>query len=190
MPNNLLVLCPSEPQTPLPTAAELIEALRRFKFLGEPLEVKGETHYRPGEDYLRHITYLGCSPVIAMGEPGATGDEFCHIELIHTPEQIRFLSGDNMRPPRCPGCNYVVEEWATLVDEWSADPDSYRWRCPMCGQVYALPALNWRQRAGFGHLLFKIYGVFESEAVPSDMLMAELKRISQNPWSYFYLRRL
>lgn len=188
MTENLLILAPSDLDAPLPEQAQLIEALTQFKFLGEAIDVNGETHYRPGEDYLRHVTYLGCSPVIAMGELGATGDEFCHIEFIYSPDNAQFLSGDNMRPPRCPGCNYVIEEWPSLVEDWSSDKTNYQWRCPMCGREYQLQQLNWRQRAGLGHLMIKIYGVFESEAVPSDWLMAELNKLTQGKWDYFYIR--
>lgn len=184
---NLLVLHPAQPDQIPPDGERLQQRMAAIGFSAEPITVAGAQHYRPGENFLQLITFLGCSPVVSLGEPGLTGDEFCHIAYDGPYDAIQFVSGGNVKQPRCPGCGYRIEGWQTIVEQWRDVPDLI-WRCPLCGEEYPLPQLRWRQCAGFGRYFIRIWGVFEGEAVPSDELLAALREVSGFDWGYFYLQ--
>lgn len=180
VPDNRLLLHPRSPHF-APTSAAVIAALGAIGLIGEPFEFAGRRHYRPGEEFLSLITFLGCSPVVALGAPGATGSEFCHV-AVHGPHAAsRLLVGRNTKPPRCRGCRQPVEEWPELV---AAD----HYTCGGCGRTAAVAELDWRQCAGAGRLFVEVWGIFEGEAVPGDALLAALGRVGGGEWGYFYLR--
>lgn len=188
MAENLLVLCPDDSSTIPGDIPALSSALREAGFIGEPTEFEGEKHYRPGADFLTLVTFLGCSPVIAMGEPGVTGEGFCHIAFDGPLEQPRFVAGDNLKIPRCPGCGHRFEDWQALSDEWQQQPAA-NFDCPDCGRTLNASQLRWRKSAGFGRFFIKVWGIFESEAVPNPNLLSILEKSTGAPWQHFYIRQ-
>lgn len=185
---NQLVLTPAEAHAAAQDKRELLYRLEQIGFIGTPLMFEGQQHYRPGENFLQLLTFLGCSPVVALGEPGATGEEFCHVQLEGSYDQPRFIGGSNVKTPRCPGCGFRIEGWPELVAQWQATPE-LRWHCPLCHKEYTVPKLRWRQCAGFGRFFLHIWGVFEGEAVPSEELLRALREVSGCDWQYFYYRQ-
>lgn len=188
MTTNLLVLHPEVPTAVPADENALRVALTAQGLLGESFPHGGQRHYRPGDRFLQLITFLGCSPVVALGQPGPTGEDFCHIALVGPGPVPRFYAGTNVKPPRCPGCGYRAEDWPAAVAAWEQD-HSARWRCPVCGREYHAPELKWRQCAGFARFFIEIYGVFEGEAVPGEELLDGLKVSTGMGWTYFYLQR-
>ncbi|MEW6646943.1 MAG: hypothetical protein AB1450_07075 [Pseudomonadota bacterium] len=188
MADNQLILLPAQAGDSPASKRDLLYRLEQMDFIGAPLSFNGQQHYRPGTRFLQLLTFLGCSPVVALGEPGVTGDEFCHLQLEGPYEAAHFVGGSNVKAPRCPGCGFRVESWTTLVQQWQAQPEQ-PWHCPLCGKEYAVPRLRWRQCAGFGRFFLRIWGVFEGEAVPSEELLTALRQISGFEWQYFYFRR-
>lgn len=187
MAENILILVPSSYDA-VPTDRNLlVNALRETSFIADTIEVNGEQHYRPGDEFMMQITFLGCSPVVSMGEPGKTGEEFCHIAIEGPLERPQFLAGDNVKIPRCPDCGHRFDDWQTVVNNWSTAPDSES-ICPACGVNHSASQLRWRKCAGFGRFFIKIWGVFESEAVPSPNFIAALQRVSGTEWQHFYIR--
>ncbi|MGM0595024.1 MAG: hypothetical protein ACQETD_10850 [Pseudomonadota bacterium] len=183
---NLLILTPRS-FTTLPADPEALrERLRADGFIGAPLD---DGSYRPGEAFISLITFLGCSPVISLGEPGKTGEEFCKIALEGPHAEPRFLAGDNLKVPRCPGCGHRFEAWQALVEAWRREPEG-GFDCPECGRGLSATQLRWRKCAGFGRYFIKVWGVFESEAVPSPNLLSTLERQTGDPWLHFYVRHL
>ena len=165
----------------------ILAGLNRIGLIGDDFELAGERHYRPGEHFLELITFLGCSPVVSLGEPGLTGDEFCYISLLPLREEPFFLHGDNIKPPRCPNCRHANPAWKQLIQAWQQDRQAYRYTCPECQGQYPLPRLKWRQSAGFLRSGIVIWGIHEGEAVPSEQLLDTLRQTSHIPWGYFYL---
>jgi hypothetical protein len=182
--DNLLILSPAD-SFAAPTLAPLIARLAAARFIGAPLAQEG--FYKPGEEFFHFVTFLGCSPVVSLGEPGATA-EICRIEIPPVEAAPRYLAGTNLKPPRCPACGYRSPEGRAIGDAWERDP-GHLWSCPACGRHYAAPQLNWRHTAGFGRLFVKIWGVFEGEAVPAEALLQLLDDASGIPeWREFYLQ--
>jgi hypothetical protein len=186
MSHNLLILHPRDPGAVPAPPDSLVGMLQSLAFIDGPLEFNGQPHYRPGEDFLQLMTFLGCSPVVALGEPGLTGEDFCHVAFDGPSAQTRFVGGRNVKPPRCRSCGHRFEQWQELLSEWEAAPEGFQVTCPDCGKVQPLNALKWRQCAGFGRFFIQVWGIFEGEAVPSDNLLDALQRHSGVAWSYFY----
>ncbi len=186
MPENLLLLYPADPMA-APAVEPLVSALQEIGLLGDPFTCDGAPHFRPGEAFLRRITYLGCSPVVALGEPGATGDEFAHLALSGPYETPRFLAGTNVKQPRCPACRQRAEPWQDWPQRLAAG-EAWRWQCPACGTANEAVELDWRQCAGHARLFLTVWGVFEGEAVPSDDLLKTLAGFA-GPWRWSYVRR-
>ncbi len=186
MSANLLILHPKDPDANPTDSTSLIAMLQSLAFIDDSFEFEGKLHYRPGEDFLQLMTFLGCSPVVALGEPGLTGEDFCHVAFEGPEAETRFVGGRNVKPPRCPACGHRFQQWQDLVDAWEDDREGYRLTCPECGSEQTVTALKWRQCAGFGRFFIKVWGIFEGEAVPSDRLLDALREHSGTAWSYFY----
>jgi hypothetical protein len=184
MASNLLVLCPPDPFS-APDRTRLVAQLAEAGFIGSAMPEKD--FYKPGEEFFRFITFLGCSPVVALGEPGATA-EICRIEIPPALATPVFAAGANLKPPRCPGCGFRSPEARAIGAAWQNDPLRHAWTCPGCGREYSAPQLRWRHSAGFGRFFLRIWGVFEGEAVPSEYLINILMAEDQRPWSEFYLQ--
>ena len=189
MSANLLILHPKSPDTIPSDSTGLVGMLQSLEFIDGTIEFEGNTHYRPGEDFLQLMTFLGCSPVVALGEPGLTGEDFCHVAFQGPETQTVFIGGRNVKPPRCPTCGHRYQQWQELVSAWEHAGETYMPTCPDCGSEHPLSALKWRQCAGFGRFFIKVWGIFEGEAVPSDRLMAALEQHSGMAWSYFYYQK-
>jgi hypothetical protein len=167
-----------------PERAAQVQCLSALDFVGEAMDEPG--FHRPGEEFLYLLTFLGCSPVVSLGEPGPTAD-FCRIEVAASEETPRFVAGANVKPPRCPACGHRFDDWQERVAIWNST-GSADTVCPACSTAHALPTLRWRQSAGFGRCMVRVWGIFEGEAVPGEKLMAALETLTGGPWTYFYFR--
>ena len=185
MQANLLILHPSAADETV-QAETLLPALRDIGFIGETMDFQGESHYRPGEEFLQLVTFLGCSPVVSLGEPGKTGEEFCHIGLHAPTREPVLIAGANAKAPRCPFCRQPDGEWQRRISP--GEPVRNAWTCPHCGQQSPAHKLNWRQSAGIGRTFIVVWGIFEGEAVPSEQLLSTLENTGAGPWTYFYYR--
>jgi hypothetical protein len=186
---NILVLTPVA-FTEIPADRDgLVALLREEQFIGDPLEVVGgEEHYSPGEEFMMLVTFLGCSPMIATGEMESGGEQYCHIAIEGPLERPHYLVGDNIKIPRCPSCGHRFDDWQALLNGWQQEPDA-EISCPECGGSFPITKLRWRKCAGFGRFFIKVWGIFESEAVPSPNLLAALKQVSGVEWQHFYIRK-
>ncbi len=188
MAENLLVLTPVSFDDSPDDQSALLTMLKEEQFIGEAVQVKGEQHFRPGENFMMLITFLGCSPMIACGEMDSSGEQYCHIAIDGPLEHPRYLVGDNIKIPRCPTCGHRFDNWQQLLEQWQERPDSES-VCPGCGEYHSVTRLRWRKCAGFGRFFIKVWGIFESEAVPSPNLLARLKEVTGREWLHFYIRR-
>ncbi len=187
MAENILILHPKSFDD-IPTDREtLVSTLNERQFIAETIEFNGEQHYRPGEEFMMLITFLGCSPMIATGELDNNGEQFCHIAIEGPLQQPRYIVGDNVKIPRCPKCGHRYDDWQNVVDAWAAEPYNTA-PCPECDESYSATQLRWRKCAGFGRFFIKVWGIFESEAVPSPNLLSLLKDCSGVEWQHCYIR--
>lgn len=187
MSSNQLILLPRDPARIPSSMDALLATLQKNGFIGAALTDKGTNCHRPGENFLEQIIFLGCSPVVALGEPGCTSDEFCYLELDGPHPEPRFLAGKNCKPPRCPACRHTFGEVGDWLRQWQEQlvPDG---SCPACGKPLLPQELDWRQSAGFGRFFLRVHGIFEGEAVASDGLLATLQQATGLEWRSFYYR--
>ncbi len=182
MSEHTLYLHPCDPAA-APDGNALREALRRIGFIATPLSDGEEETFRPGERFLHLLTFLGCSPVVALGEPGATGDSFCRIRVPETAGPMQFIGSG--RAPRCPACRASVEPWSNWVEALENGEPPHM-NCSACGEEIEPIRLNWRRSAGCARYFLAVPGIFEGEAVPSEELLSQLLTVTGIDWDYFY----
>lgn len=188
MAENILILAPVAFKKIPADRNALIAMLKESRFIGDSLEVSGEKHYRPGEDFMMLMTFLGCSPMIATGEMDSNGEQYCHIAIEGPLQEPRYIVGDNIKTPRCPSCGHRFDDWRSLLESWQESPED-ELACPGCNEHYSATRLRWRKSAGFGRFFIKVWGIFESEAVPSPNLLTSLKNVSGTEWRHFFIRK-
>ena len=163
----------------------LASMLGGIGFVGEALDASAG-HYAAGPDFLRLITFLGCSPVVNLG--GTEHGPECRVRLPTPLAAPRFLNGANTKPPRCPACRGELGTDAALGRVWERDSGTTV-VCPHCGARTAVHLLDWRRTGAFVKTSIEITGIHESEAVPGEALLAALESASGVDWDYCYLRR-
>ncbi|MCP4041994.1 MAG: hypothetical protein GY731_08560 [Gammaproteobacteria bacterium] len=192
-----LILHPADPEQIPADIPVLLNTLKGIRFIGADFQVNGEVRHFAGEDFLNLITFLGCSPSVAFDPPqGGDGivtreqmTTFCHIGISGISKEIIFTAGDNATTPRCPHCRYPVDDWQNIIATWRADRAAYRWSCPRCARDIAAPEFNCRQTAGFGRFFVDVWGIYPSEAVPTERLLRTLEETTGGKWRFFYYQR-
>jgi hypothetical protein len=125
------------------------------------------------------VTYLGCSPQVALGENEAATT----IRINGIFEVPHFLHGSNLKSPRCPQCRKPTD---LLAVSPSADGNL---ECSYCGYAALPQTFDWRRSAAFGKVFIEISNVFESEAVPGEALTGCLEQATGEEWDYGYVRK-
>ena len=196
MSDKILVLYPANPKAIVDDLESLIKSLQRFGFLGEAYEWYGETHYRPGPLFLRYITFLSSHEVIVINggidpasAPRVDSRERVHISIPSPTSEPEFLGGANVLPPRCPKCgHYYQGDIIELLNAWYIDKENFRWHCPVCGTVFSVYEMDWRQQGGFGRQQIQIWGVWPGEARLSEEMYRLLEELTGFDWTYCYYR--
>lgn len=144
-----------------------------------------QSGYLIGEEFLKLITFLGCSPQIQVTPPKTISEwgNFCYIEIQQFGKP-RYFKGLNQPKCSCPQCKSRVTRALPSMAEWL--PGIQQVICPKCGQVTLTENLNWRHGAGFGQLFIVVHSIYPNEAVPTDKLMRLLLSASNQTMNYFY----
>ena len=181
MSDHRLVLYPTDIEVAVDKDS-LLQVLHDTGLVGDDHDWQGEKHFLPGERFLEQVIFLGCSPYINLAPPqdDAQGSEYCHIGLPGNCDTAEFIGGDNVRTPRCPFCKQPLENWRDGV----ASKDNFH--CQQCGEKLSLAELNWRRSAAYARCSVHIWGVHDGEAVPSELLMTALSKLTGCKWAYFY----
>jgi len=168
------------PADGVPPPAELVVgALQSEGVLGQP---SGEREYAAGGDLLGWISFTGCSPSVALRDPG-DGTGYCRLRLLGPYRQPALLARPGLGRPRCPVCRSGVQGWQQLLPGWRAEP-LQAWHCPECGFSTAAALLDWRHYGASGRLLVEITHIFPGEAAPIPQLMDLLETATGLGWQY------
>lgn len=135
--------------------------------------------FNTGPEYLNLITYLGCSPQVALGG----NVDATTIRLNGIFDSSQFIHGGNLKAPRCPHCRKPSEKL-----DLSNNPNETL-RCSYCGFEGPMNKFDWRRSAAFGRVFIEISNVFESEAVPGEELTDRLLKATGENWDFCYIRR-
>ncbi|MGI9321350.1 MAG: hypothetical protein ACR2O5_08050 [Thiogranum sp.] len=157
----------------------LADALRHLGLIGPFTASEHVAEFQAGEQFLRLVMFLGCSPQVVLDPDLAEqGQVVCRIRLLNYGE-VTFLTGKSMPAVRCTKCR-------AAVDLSSGGSFEARYRCQQCGNESRVSDLDWRQSAGFGRCFVELNGIYPQEAVPSDKLLNALHAYSNRNWRYFY----
>lgn len=165
----------------------LIHTLTEHAFLGEALS---STRYAVGEQFLSYVTFLGCSPDIELSpQPDKA---FCYIDIgSNTHKDIHFISGANVKTPRCPQCRSDQQQ---LAQQLTKNGYQSLVQCPSCQFNFPPEQPNWRKSAVIATQWLRIGHIYEAEAVPTPTLLDALAMQSttpkeeHSPWQYSYIR--
>lgn len=192
---NKLILLPRNPGAGACTCDQLAGRLQSIGLIGLPAGYSGGIFYPTGEQFLQLISFLGCSPAIELDPPADPAlledalahGRFCHVTLRCT-TALEFRADASTRPPRCPHCERPVPDWAAHIRHWQADPAGSRWSCPACQVTSRLTDWVFRKTAGFGKVFIEINGIYPSEAIPGEALLAALDDLTGGPWRAIYIK--
>lgn len=195
MPVHKLVLLPRDPLAAPPDPDALQRTLRDCGLVGPARSCAGHDFFPTGEHFLQLVSFLGCSPAIELDPPDDPAQlaadldtaAFCHVTL-PAYAQCVLRADPATRPPRCPACRQVVDDWETIIADWQGDACMSQWRCSACGSIQDVTQLEFRRTAGFGRVFVDINGIFPAEAVPVDALLARLAALTGSPWQHIYIK--
>ncbi|MCW8928980.1 MAG: zinc-ribbon domain-containing protein [Gammaproteobacteria bacterium] len=169
----------------------MIAQLTEEGFLGDYFSVilegqeEKQTGYLVGDNFLKLVTFLGCSPHLSLTLPEDNSDwhHFCHVEIQEHSSPV-FMKGLNTLKCSCPQCKSRLSIPLSKMQQWT--PDSMEILCPKCQHLSLVEDLKWRHSAGFGSFFIVIHSVYPSEAVPTEKLMNLLSLDYSMDWDYFY----
>jgi len=174
-----------------PELDHLIRQLQTEGFIGNYFSTRYAPHketlsgYFIGDNFLKLITFLGCSPHIEVVIPEQIEQwrSFCYIEIQYQHSPV-FFKGLNKPKCSCPVCRARITQALPDMQQWT--PAASQVVCPKCQTTSWLEDLNWRHSAGFGQLFLIVHSVYPNEAVPTDKLMNLLDSEVFKNWEYFY----
>ncbi len=183
-----LLIHPVDPGAPPPSLAALAGLLSEAGLIGQPLPGRPGA-YRVGDGFLRHVTFLGCSPHLVLDPPEDGGDGFSHVAVLGPYDSPHLIVGDNTVAPRCRNCRAPFPDWRADALAWMSHPASPIATCPACEARQAPAALDWRETAAAGRVFVDVRNVFPGEGVPGDALLAGLAALSGGAWRYAWVHR-
>ena len=175
-----LILHASDPLWRPANLESLTGTLHDLGLLGMRTSSEVSAEFVAGEQFLKLLMFLGCSPQVVLDPDTAQpGQSVCYIRLLVYQTAI-FIAAAARPAARCSNCRAAVD--LPSVVTYAADC-----RCQNCGKRHRLADLDWRQAAGFARCFVEIYGIYPQEAVPSNKLLNGLRAYSHCDWKHFYV---
>lgn len=140
--------------------------------------------FHAGDRFLSLLCFLGCSPDIELYPQD--DKPYCYIDLPEMQTLLGFISGRNVKAPRCPHCR---KDLKGLAETLHKQENKLGASCEYCQELIKPSTLNWRKSACFLHSAIVIGNIYEAEAVPDIRLLDILKDRTGEIWKYSYIRR-
>lgn len=176
------------PENPVDVINEdqLSQILKSINYIGDTEGDSKTLRFQTGDKFLSHLCFLGCSPDITLHPE--KDKAYTYIEIPPSTGTTRFISGLNIKIPRCPSCK---KELTTLPKQLKAlrEPSELI-KCQHCLSLVNSYQLNWRRTACFARTTIIIGNIYESEAVPDDRFLTTLYEKTGFVWKYAYVRFL
>ena len=147
---------------------------------------EGQKQFFVGEEFLRLITFLGCSPHIKIEPDDNSNNDFCYIELSHIEEKIRFRRLSRDLVARCPKCRKNIDHGLENIEQLQQSAMTLVVDCLNCQTKTPIYSLDWRHSAAFAHCFIDITHIYPQEAIPGDELLTALEKVSNQKWDYFF----
>jgi hypothetical protein len=90
----------------------LLKPLTDIGFIGNGCH-ESNNDYLPGDRFMDHVTFLGCSPSIALSPED--GDNYCFIRIHEAAKVPVLYAGKNTPAPYCPQCQQTKDDWQAWV---------------------------------------------------------------------------
>jgi len=159
-------------------AQSLVALLSSNGLIGRALS---EHKFLAGDRFFQSISFLGCSPSIAL-QP-QQGEVYLRIEISSFVRPVLFCA-PRAHTPLCRHCGRpFLEDWPLRINQ-STDGNMV---CKSCDLPNRIEQLNFRRRACYSRSVVAFSPVFESEAVPSEQLMQALQSEFATPFRYAYI---
>lgn len=157
-------------------ATELVEPLRDIGLISQ-LHDDQSNDYLVGEGFVSLVSFLGCSPDIALTPD--EGTRYCYVCLHDSTSAPTLYRGVNTRPPHCRSCRQARQDWQ------ACEQADY---CRSCSIDDRLVNLQWRRLGALSSWVIEIMNVYPHEAVPSSQLLTFLGTVTGHEWGYAYLQ--
>lgn len=180
-----LVLFPVDPAFSISNPDRLIRVLVSSGFVIAPSQGgNNRAPMQPGENFMRLLSFVGCSPSIAADENPGSYNNYS-IEVITSNNYLTLLAGYQTRSPVCPVCAGRTGE-VLSAGEISIENNQVTWSCPQCKAIVPVEQIKWRNKLAVAKDYLQINGVFEGEVVPGDKFLKDLENETGIGWSYCY----
>ena len=156
---------------------DLQTGLREAGFIGDNCH-GSTTEFFTGERFMDLMTFLGCSPNIALSPED--GSPYCFIRLLQATAEAALYSAKSTVPPHCPQCRQSQRNWR---DCEQAD------YCTQCNLSERAAGFRWRKQGALSHWVVQVLNIYPHEAVPSAGLLQKMQHVSAAEWGYAYLQR-
>jgi hypothetical protein len=183
--DNRLVLFPIDPAYRVSKPDQLIRLLVTSGFVVDP-SAGGDTKapMAPGENFMRHLIFVGCSPSVANAENPDSYNNYS-VEVITSNNHLTLFAGNGIKSPVCPECTRSTGE-VLATEEITVVNNRVAWVCPKCKAAVPVEKIKWRNKLAAAKDYIQINGVFEGEVMPGDKFLHDLEKETGTEWSYCY----
>jgi len=181
---NRLVLYPLSPEYKVPDSDQFAEFLVQSGFIAGLTGAQAFQGLRPGELFMRHLTFVGCSPSVSTDKSSDTYNAYS-VDLIIMNNNLTIISGDRVKSPACPQCGERAKG-SLAADGIRIQENRVAWTCPECKAVTPVEKINWRNRLAVATHYIEVDGVFEGEVIPADKFLQALAGQTGIEWNYCY----
>jgi len=172
---NRLVLFPVDPKFRITSPDAFHGELQAIGLLGAT---------GPGPEFMKLLTFMGCSPSIGSGLQESDYNNYS-IEICVQNNETALLVRSRLRSPVCPRCGAQNND-TVVVDQVEEAQGVVAWRCPGCHAKLPVTDINWRHRLAVATDYIVVHGVHDGEVIPSDRLLEYLTKVTGVGWSYCY----
>lgn len=176
---NRLILYPETDTVRQEHVGVLADELLDSNFVSEILE----NDMSPGTDFMKLLTFVGCSPVVALSDDPVSSNKYS-IRIVSSGDPV-IIASNRLRSPVCPVCG-TGHENSIAADSIERAGDHFNWVCRTCSAAIPVNEINWRNKLAIASSYIQVNGVFEGESIPADKLLNRLYGRTGVPWSYCY----
>ena len=174
-PSRLMLFCGSG-QLKSTNTDLLVDILAEIGMIGNRVE-NSDHDFIPGDRFIDHVSFLGCSPNIALTPEES--EQYCYVHINTPDSRPRLYSGINTVPPRCSECGQIKNNWQQCEQPGF---------CEHCSIEDLQTRLMWRRKGALSRWVIEIMHIYPHEAVPSSLLLRSLENVTGVEWRYAYLQ--
>ena len=174
-----LILFPRDPFV-VCGEADILGFLHEQRLIGDLIEAD---YYEIGDGFLSVVCFLGCSPAIELTP--TTEQAFCYVHLPVPTAAPIFISGKNVKVPKCPSCQQILADLPAQLRQ--VEDVLAEQVCAACGKNFQPLQRNWRKSAVFARRQIVLGNIYEAEAVPDAAFMQALQQATHTAWQYAYI---